>query len=145
MDSVVSDTNGLLISDFGSWQHEERDTILPMLTPSQRAAYLVMFKITIHLRRARPEKLNRHRNVRKLNSVPPWSYLNWLFFKILQFSGPSLLGMTSATLQPHFLSGGDYYYNWWLSYPLRTSVNCTQLLCTWTLNPNNSKPYQTEW
>ena len=32
-DSVVSDMNGLLISDFGSWRHEERDTILTMLTP----------------------------------------------------------------------------------------------------------------
>ena len=29
--SVVSDTNGLLISDFGSWRHEERDTILKSL------------------------------------------------------------------------------------------------------------------
>ena len=27
-------------------------------------------------------------------------------FKILKFSGPSLPGMTSSTLQPHFLSGG---------------------------------------
>ena len=27
-DSVVSDTNGLLISGFGPWQHKERDTIL---------------------------------------------------------------------------------------------------------------------
>ena len=27
-DSVVPGTNGLLISDFGPWRHEERDTIL---------------------------------------------------------------------------------------------------------------------
>ena len=32
-DSVVSDTNGLLISDFGPYRHEERDTFLTMLTP----------------------------------------------------------------------------------------------------------------
>ena len=31
-------------------------------------------------------------------------------FKILKFSGPSLLGMTSSTLQPYFLSG-VYYDN----------------------------------
>ena len=31
-DYVVSGTNGLLISVFGSWRHEERDTILTMLT-----------------------------------------------------------------------------------------------------------------
>ena len=30
--SVISDMNGLFISDFGSWRHKERDTILTMLT-----------------------------------------------------------------------------------------------------------------
>ena len=47
-------------------------------------------------------------NGRELNCLPPISTLNWLFFKILQFSGPSLPGMTSSTLQPHFLSGVYY-------------------------------------
>ena len=51
----------------------------------------------------------------------PKSTPNWLFFKIFKFSGHSLPGMTSFTLQPHFLSG-IYYDKWWLSYPLRTSV-----------------------
>ena len=46
-DSVASDTNGILISDFGPLWHEERDTILNMLTPSQRTAHLVMFKISV--------------------------------------------------------------------------------------------------
>ena len=72
-----------------------------MLTPLQRAAHLVMFKISVHLRWSRPEKLNHRRNSRKLNSLPQWSNLNWLFFKILKFSGPSLPGLTSFTLQPH--------------------------------------------
>ena len=85
----------------------------------QRAAHLVMFKISIHLCRSRPEKLNC--NGRKLNSMPPLSDLNWIFFKILKFSGPSLLGMTSSTLRPYFLSG-ELLWQWWLSYPLRTSV-----------------------
>ena len=30
----------LITSDFGSWWHEERDTILTIVTPSQRAAHL---------------------------------------------------------------------------------------------------------
>ena len=47
--------------------------------------------------------------------------LNWLFFKIFKFSGPSLPGMTSSTLQLHFLSGG-LLWQWRLSYPLRASV-----------------------
>ena len=38
------------------------------------------------------------------------STFNWLFFKIFKFSGTSLPGMTSFTLQPHFLSG-VYYDN----------------------------------
>ena len=41
------------------------------------------------------------------------------FFKIFQIISPSLLGMTSSTLQPHFLFG-VYYDN-----ALRASINCT--------------------
>ena len=37
--------------------HEERDTILTMLTSPPRAAHLVVFTISIHLRRSRPESL----------------------------------------------------------------------------------------
>ena len=61
------------------------------------------------------------KNGRKFNSMPPWSNLNCLFFKILKFSGLSLPGMTSSTLQPHFLSGG-LLWQWWLSYLLHASV-----------------------
>ena len=69
---------------------------------------------------------------------------NCLFFKIIKFSGTSLPGMTSSSLQPHFLSQGSLW-QWWLSYPFRASVNCTNWLYTWTLNPVSSKPNQTEW
>ena len=94
-DSVVSDTNGLLIS----WlRHEERDTILTMLTPSPRAAHLVVFKISV----------GRDPKIPTLRLNGPISTLNWLFFKNLKFSGPSLPGMTSSPLQPHFLSGVNY-------------------------------------
>ena len=34
------------------------------------------------------------------------SNLNWHFFKIFKFSGPFSPGMSSSTLQPHFLSDG---------------------------------------
>ena len=37
----------LLTSDFGSWRHEERYTILTLLIPPQCAAHLVIFKISV--------------------------------------------------------------------------------------------------
>ena len=46
---------------------------------------------------------------------------NWRLFKILKFSGPSLLGMTSSILRSHFLFE-VYYDKWWLSYPMRAGV-----------------------
>ena len=76
----------------------------------QRRAHLVMSKISVGWD---SKKTNYIFQWQKLDSMPPWSNLNWLFFKILKFSGPSLPGMTSSTLQPHFLSGGllcQWYY-----------------------------------
>ena len=132
---------GVLIPGFGSWWHEERETILTMLTPSQRTAHLVMFKILIHLHRLRPEKLNCRCNGGKLNSMPQWSNLNCRFFKILKSSGPSLPGMISSTPQPYL-----YYDIWWLSYLLRTSVKLQPMTMHLDLrNPKSSKPYQSEW
>ena len=45
-----------------------------------------------------------------LNFPTPWSDLNWIFFNIFQILSPSLLGMTSYTLQSHSQSG-VYYDN----------------------------------
>ena len=92
-DSVVSDTNDLLIPDFGSCRREERDTVLTMLTPTitQRAAHLVVLKISIHLCRSRPEKLNRLRNGRKLNSV---TWFTTERREIRNFPYPSLFELT---------------------------------------------------
>ena len=43
------------------------------------------------------------------NFSTPWSELNCCdFFKIFQILSPSFLGLTSSTLQPHFLSGVYY-------------------------------------
>ena len=44
------------------------------------------------------------------NFSTPWPELNCIFFKIFQIFIPSLLGITSSTLKPHFLSG-VYYDN----------------------------------
>ena len=50
-------------------------------------------------------------NGRQPNCLSTWPKVNsQLFFKIFKFLGPSLPGMTSFTLQPHFLSG-VYYDN----------------------------------
>ena len=79
----------------------------------QRAAHLVMFKISVG---RDPKNSTTSFNGRNSTLCPmaenltlclhgPISTLNWLFFKILKFSGPSNLGMTSSTLQLHFLSG----------------------------------------
>ena len=106
--------------------------------PHQHAAYLKMFKISVGrdpknsilqlngwipncifdspnptLNSEYPTLLNGRNSTVWFHD--PISTLNWLFFKIIKFSGPSLLGMTSSTLQPHFLSGrfimtnGDCY------------------------------------
>ena len=45
------------------------------------------------------------------------------------------------------ISHDDNHYTtdtskWWLSYPLCVSVKPHPMLCTWTLNPNSSKPNQ---
>ena len=93
-----------------------------MLTPLQRAAHLVMFKISINLCRSRSEKLN----CRKPNYSFNGRMLNYCLFKILKFSGPSLLGMTSSTVQP-ISCLGVYYDKWWLSYPLRAGVRLYHL------------------
>ena len=124
-DSVVSDTNSLLTSGLGPWPHEERYTILTMLTP-QRTANLVMFKISIGRDPKNPTTSFIGQNP-TLNSVAEEPTLASIvqsrltLFKILRFSRPSLPGMTSSTLQP-ISCLGVYYDRWWLLYPLHASV-----------------------
>ena len=103
---------GLFIFGFGPWWHVEREARFlkayanhTMLTPPQCTAHLVMFKISIHLSRSRSGRLNLTLNGRKTTCLNG-RILNWRLFKIFKFSGPSLMSMTSSTLQPHFLSGG---------------------------------------
>ena len=73
------------------------------LTLAQRAAHVVMSKISVG---RDPKNPTTSFNGQNPTLPPQWSNLNSFFFKILQFSGSSLPGMTSSTLQPHFLSGG---------------------------------------
>ena len=109
MVSVVSDTNSLLIRGFGPWQHEERDTILKRLCKPYyadsipRAAHLVMFKILVGRGPKNPTPSFNGQNP-TLSSMVQSQMTS--FFQTLKFSGPSLLGMTSSTLQPHFQYGG---------------------------------------
>ena len=120
--------------------------------PHNRAAHLVMFKISLgrdlqnsmtsFSRRNSTLCLNGRNSVLCLHG--PMSTFNWLFFKILKFSGSSLSCMGSSTLQPHFLSGG-LLWQWWFSYPLHASVKLYPMTKLRTLNPNSSNPNQTEW
>ena len=151
MESVVSDTNGLLISDFSSSTRGERHSSYYANHP-QRTVHLVMFKISV----GRDPKNSTTSSTAQIQLYAliiekstlclygPILTLNWLFFKIFKFSKPSFPGMMSSALQPHFTSGG-LLWQWWLSYLFRTSVNCTNWLYTWALKPNSSKPNQTEW
>ena len=101
----------LLISGFGPWRHEERDTILKSLLtilcwPHPNTRHILWFLRSQYISTSRDLKNSTAcLNGRKLNYNSQWQNLNWCLFKILKFSGLSLLGMTSSTLQPHFLSG----------------------------------------
>ena len=86
-----------------------------MLTPPQRAAHLVMFKISIHLCRLRSEKLNL---------TPPAE--NSTLASMIQSQLPSFQNPNSqnhrfqAWRYPHSSPNsylGVYYDKWWLSYP----------------------------
>ena len=104
----------LLTSDFvSSTQGDRHNSYYP--NHPQRAAHFVVFKISVG---KDPKILTATATVENLilyapmaeNSTiclhGPMSTFNWLFFQIIRFSGPSLPGMTSSTLQSLFLSGG---------------------------------------
>ena len=126
-DSVVSDTNRLLISWLRFFDTRKEAQFLLCWSYyadyTQRAAHLVMFKISVGRDPKKTTitstvKSNSQRPNPTLTSMVESQLLNRLYFK---FSGPSLPGITSSTLQPHFLYGG-LLWQWWLSYPLCTSA-----------------------
>ena len=123
-DSIVSGTNGLLTSDFGSSTWGERHNSYYANHP-QRAAHLVMFKISVckdpkNLTTSSTAQIELSFQWQKLNSLPPWSNLNWLF------QNPQILRTISSghgvIHTPDPFSVWCLLWQWWLSYPLRTSV-----------------------
>ena len=79
-DSVVLHTNGLLISDFGSSTRGERHNSY-YADPHQRAAHLVMFKISVGKRSEKPNYIFQQSksNSQRPNTQfsPQWSNLNF--------------------------------------------------------------------
>ena len=104
-------STNLLISGFGPWRHEARDTILKSLckpyyadpTPTCGAScdvFDLCSFLPVEIRKTSTALFT----VRKLNCIFNGRILNYCLFKIFKLSGPSLLGTTSSTLQSHFLS-----------------------------------------
>ena len=98
-----------------------------MLTPPQRAAHLLMFKISMGRDPKNPTTSFNGQNPILASTIQSQLTL----FKILKFSGPYLRGMTSSTLQPHFLSGGLLWQTV-IAISFERERNCTKWLCTWT-------------
>ena len=60
-----------------------------------------------------------------LNFSTPWLDLNWTFFQNLPNSQPISSGHDVSHTPASFPVWG-LLWQWWLLYPLRASVNCTQ-------------------
>ena len=137
-DSVVQVRTVLLTSDFGSSTRGEWHNLYyadHTIWPHQLATHLVMFKGSVN---RDPKKLNCCRNGRKLNSMAensnlcpngrksivclhgPMSTFNWLFLKSSN-SQPISPGHDVIQTPASFPVWG-LLWQWWLSYPLRTSV-----------------------
>ena len=120
-DFFVSDTNGFI--DFWLWfmvtrgeRHNSKKPMLNILCWPHPNAWCILWYLRSQFISAGwdPKNWTVCLNGRKSNylstvenpTATQWSKSNWHLFKILKFLGPSLLGMMSSTLQPHFLSGG---------------------------------------
>ena len=114
----------LLTSDFGSSTRGETQFLKvfrnhTMLTTPQNVQHISWSNLNFSTPWSDPTSHHHGRtptstvclNGRELNCLPTWSKVNSrLFFKIFKFSEPLLPGMTSFTLQLHFLFG-VYYDN----------------------------------
>ena len=128
-DSVVQVRTVLLTSDFGSLTWGERHNSYSANHP-QRVAHLVVFKISVG---RDPKILTFAITVENSILFAPMaenstfclhgvmSTFNSLFFKILKFSGPSLLGHNVIHTPAPFPVWG-LLWQWWLSYPLWASI-----------------------
>ena len=131
------------------FRHEEREThnfyyADCTIWPKKRAAHPVVLNISVgrdlqnsmvrlQLSIIEADKPTLSYNV---HSQPPAGLVrlrveSQRLFQNYQIRWPSLLDMTSFT--PQSISYlGFLLWHLWLSYPLRTSVNCTQCVCTCT-------------
>ena len=105
-DSFVSDTNGFI--NFLLWSMATRGVRHNHTMLSHPNARRILSSQFISGGRD-PKNSNARLNSRKINCTVNNRILNFCLFKILRFSGPSLLGVTSSTLQPHFRSGVYYH------------------------------------
>ena len=119
----------LSTSDFGSSTRGERHNSNyadHTIWPYKCAVHLVVFKISV----GRDPKNPTTSSVVKIQLSTQWQSTqlsasmvqcqlpNRLFFKNLKFSEPSIPGITSSTLHPHFLSGVYYERSSTLPYTL---------------------------
>ena len=115
---------------------------------NQRAAHLVMFKISVCRDLQRPKtqlylptaeyptttlngRISTTSSTVKIQLSSSTVRIQLTLFKILN----SQDHLFWAWCHPHSSPISClrvYYDKWWLSYPLCTSVNCTKWLCTWT-------------
>ena len=156
-DSVVSGTNGLLISDFGSWRHKERDTILTMLTIlSDPNAQRILWCLRSQLISTGRDPKNLTATATVENSTLWLNGRNSTLCLYGPISTDSFSKFSNskdhlfrAWRHPHsslISCLGGLLWQWWLSYPSCTSVKLHPMTMHLNLrDSNSSKPIQTEW
>ena len=136
---------------FTSWllvfRHEARETHFllcwlflhrPQPTPSLTARPRI--KISTHW----PNKRAAHPVAPSWTALAQSQISTNVFFEITKF--PSHRFRTWRHSHSGFISYlGVLLWHLWLSYPLRASVNCTNVCTCTCTKPNSSKPNQTEW
>ena len=134
--------------DIGSSTRRERHNSYSAVSTT---VHLVMFKNSLSRDLKNPTtsstaQIQLSTQWQKLNCLPHWSNLN---FQLIIFQNPQILRTISSGHDvihtPASIPVWGLLWQWRLSYPLRTSVNCSNWPYTWTHNPNSSKSNQTEW
>ena len=141
--SFVSDTNGFINSWLQSMatRGERHNSYKPMLTilcwlhPNTRRILWCL----------RSQFISAGRDPKNSTARFNGRILNYCLFKILKFSGPSLLGMTSSILQPHFLIRGLLWQMVIAISFARRRKTAPSDYAPGLRDPSGSKPYQTEW
>ena len=116
-----------------------------MLTPPRQCtAHLVVFKISIHLHPQRSKILTAAAMVENTTLCPngrnsfvcrhgPMSTLNWLFFKIREFSAHLFWAWRHPHSSP--ISCQGFIITMVMSYPLSVSVKLYPMTMPWTKRP----------